>query len=300
MKLILLLLTAITVNTAWCLSIGSYNIRNFDYDQRSHTPTDKNELRNILKEINTDIIAVQEIVQRDKFFQYLKNELPEYQAVLTDCGGHHGQRVGFIYKSSEITLLSFKQDLSTVNPFATNQIRECELGSRPMGVAEFKHKKSGVHFFAISVHLKSGGNKGSLNKRYKQIEMIKKAVLSYKKEFNTKNFVIMGDFNTTEYVNTYKPYKEQYQLFVLDIEAYDLSENLGCTSYWYGGRDDGLWYPSHLDHMLVSETLITSLSMPKATTLAHCSKLKCGITRDGSMGVSFDKVSDHCPLKAEF
>ena len=63
--------------------------------------------------------------------------------------------------------------------------------------------------------------------------------------------------------------------------------------------DDGKEYPSILDHMLVSPGLITDKKATKASPLAHCQKVSCQATWDTSLGISFEEVSDHCPMVSD-
>ena len=75
----------------------------------------------------------------------------------------------------------------------------------------------------------------------------------------------------------------------------DTASELKCSSYWWGGVNDSAQYPSSLDHILISRGLSKAIS-PKAKAYGHCAKLACNITSERDMGVSFDQVSDHCPI----
>mgnify|MGYP006181700945 FL=1 len=72
MRNLLLLALFILSIPAWAgLKIASYNIRNFDYDQRANIPTDKNLLYDTIRQINPDFMAVQEIRETEKFEQFI-------------------------------------------------------------------------------------------------------------------------------------------------------------------------------------------------------------------------------------
>lgn len=293
MKVFLTLtLCTFIISAQAALRVGSYNIRNFDYDQRSHVPTNKQELAQTLKEINVDFLGVQEINQTEVFEDYIKTTFSgKYAVALTECGGAHDQRLGFVYNQSLFELVSFEEDLSVSNP---NSPRNgfCNSGSRPLAVGEFKIKKTGETFVAISLHLKSGGHPSSINKRFKQLELLNK-VIQERRNSGERDFIVMGDFNTTEYTN--RNGKEDFVKVVRKMGMEDVSANLSCTSYWWGGRQDGKQYPSQLDHILVSADFGKSAASP-AQAYGHCAKLSCSVTRERDMGVSFDEVSDHCPI----
>ncbi len=89
MKLSIFILSSFLVIQAQAaVRVATYNIRNFDYDQRSNTPTNKNHLSKILKEINFDILAVQEINKRNIFANMIDESFgSRYQTYLSECGG---------------------------------------------------------------------------------------------------------------------------------------------------------------------------------------------------------------------
>lgn len=73
MKIWTLLLSLLpTLSFAASLTVGTYNIRNFDYDERYRIKTNKPELAKIIKETQADLIAVQEINNTTEFVRYVK------------------------------------------------------------------------------------------------------------------------------------------------------------------------------------------------------------------------------------
>ena len=277
-------------NAQAALKFGSYNIRNFDYDQRSRVSTNKDKLSQTLKEIKADFLAVQEINQTQVFKNFIDREFSgKYAVALSQCGGAHGQRLGFVYDHSKFALLKFDEDLRVSNPFSEEQ-GGCYEGSRPLAIGKFKIIGTQKTFIAISVHLKSGGQDRSIKKRFKQLSIINKVIDEHRAQ-GIESFVVMGDFNSTEY--TYRGQVHgDFVKTVARMGLDDLSSNLRCTAYWWGGRRDGKQYPSQLDHILM-----TGLGNVKETrTYGHCAKLACAISPEEEMGASFDEVSDHCPV----
>ena len=56
-----LMITIFSLEAYAKLVISTYNIRNFDYDERSRVRTNKNHLYKTIKDLNADFIGVQEI-----------------------------------------------------------------------------------------------------------------------------------------------------------------------------------------------------------------------------------------------
>jgi endonuclease/exonuclease/phosphatase family metal-dependent hydrolase len=308
MRNLLLVTIFISSMQTWAaIKIASYNIRNFDYDERAQIPTDKNFLYDTISQIDPDFMAIQEINEKQKFEQFISSRFNNrYSVSLTTCGGAHGQKLGFVYDKSKFTAIGFKDDLRTSNPNQQSQAW-CNEGSRPLAVGKYLIKATGETMIAISVHLKSGGRPKSIQKRFKQIGIIGKVVAEHRAQ-GYKNFVIMGDFNSTEYIFKGKNHNK-FKMHVHKMGMQDLAADLPCTAYWWGAKDDNKQYPSMLDHILVSNEFLNKNSVaqvklqpkaqPKATTTTHCKVLSCKVTWEGELGTSFDSVSDHCPLNTE-
>lgn len=297
MRLIsLVLLLLLTSAAQAALKIASYNIRNFDYDERSRVSTNKDHLFTTIYNMSADFIAVQEINKKEIFQRFIKKHFPKrYGVALTECGGAHGQKLGFVYDKRKFKLIGFYEDLRTSNPNQQNN-SYC-TGSRPLAIGKFKMLETNEEMIAISVHLKSGGRPKSIEKRFKQINILTRVIADYKRA-GVHNFIVMGDFNSTEYILKNANYKK-FKYAVSKMGLVDLAEDVKCTSYWWGGVQDGMQHPSILDHILVSPGLITNKEDAKAKPIAHCQKLRCQATWEDGLGTSFDEVSDHCPLVSE-
>src|SRR5690606_36331051 len=116
MKLLLTLGFSLLSTNLLALTIGAYNIRNFDYVQRYRISTNKSALTSILQEVSADVLSVEEINNTLEFERYVEKNLPGYDVELTRCGGAHGQRLGFIFNTKVVDLLAFNEDLSISNP----------------------------------------------------------------------------------------------------------------------------------------------------------------------------------------
>lgn len=294
MKLLLTLGFSLLSTNLLALTIGAYNIRNFDYDQRYRISTNKSALTSILQEVSADVLSVEEINNTLEFERYVEKNLPGYDVELTRCGGAHGQRLGFIFNTKVVDLLAFNEDLSISNP---NGQGGCDTASRPMAIGLFQVKATKQRFYGITVHLKSGSHPESMRTRHAQFKVIKETILDLKKRTGVQDFFVAGDMNTTEYTNKGADYKALTKT-VSELNMIDLSANEKCTAYWWGGTDDGVEAPSLLDHVIATPGLV-KVRGARTTVAGHCKKVSCRSATPRELGISYESVSDHCPVFAK-
>ncbi len=279
--------------SAHALTIGAYNIRNFDYDERYRISTNKVELQTIISNLKADVLSVEEINNTAKFEEFVANKLPGYDTELSRCGGEHGQHLGFLYNKNTVELLSFNEDLSITAPGTPGS---CDSGSRPMAIALFRVKATKQKFYGFTVHLKSGSQPASLKKRSQQYQIIMNTMQELKAKSGVVDFYVAGDFNTTEYVSRGSDYADLNRA-VKAMGMIDLASNLKCTAYYWGGTDDGIETPSMLDHVLATPGLIKNKTAD-AKVHGHCATASCREVPIKELGISYESVSDHCPVTA--
>ena len=172
---LLALLASLSIQAS--ITIGAYNIRNFDYDERYRIRTDKPQLSVMLKNLKVDVLSVEEVVNKAEFELFITTNLPGYKVAISECGGVHGQHLGFIYNSASVDMLSFNEDLAISEP---GQAGGCNSGSRPLAIGLFQIKSNKQKFYGMTAHLKSGSDPESVNKRSMQFDIIKKIVKELK------------------------------------------------------------------------------------------------------------------------
>lgn len=288
-----LLLFLASFSTQAAITIGAYNIRNFDYDVRYKITTNKTELSSIIKNLNVDVLSIEEINNTAKWDEFVATKLPGYDTEVSRCGGAHGQHLGFLYNKNKVELLAFNEDLRVSEPGGNPG---CDTGSRPLAIGLFRIKATGQKFYGMTAHLKSGSNPSSLQKRLKQFEAIKTLVSELKAKTDVKEFYLAGDLNTTSF-NTRGPDYAQLNKVVSELGMVNLTSKVGCSAYWWGGSDDGVEDPSLLDHVIATPGLIKT-SSPRANLYGHCQKVSCRQARERDLGISYESVSDHCPITA--
>jgi endonuclease/exonuclease/phosphatase family metal-dependent hydrolase len=292
MKYVVALLFVLATFSVKALTIGAYNIRNFDYDERERIQTNKQELSHLLISLNFDVLSVEEVNNTPEFERMIATKLPNHSVTLSRCGGAHGQHLGFVFNNNTMELLSFTEDLSVSEP---GKPGACNSGSRPLAIALFKVKSTGQKFYAMTAHLKSGADAGSLQKRQKQFAIITRIVIELSNKTGVKDFSLSGDMNTTEYLGRGSDYKF-FSKMVSDLGAVDLAANAKCSAYYWGGTDDGIETPSLLDHVVVTPGLLKKQTV--AEPQAHCKKVSCREVPIAELGISYEEVSDHCPMTA--
>ena len=238
--------------------------------------------------------SVEEINNTQNWETFVKTKLPGYDTEVTRCGGEHGQRLGFLFNTKTVELLSFNEDLAISEPGTPGS---CDSGSRPLAIGLFRIKASGQKFYGMTAHLKSGSNPASLKKRAEQFDVLKKTINELRNKTGIRDLYFAGDLNTTEYLDRGADYILLTKV-VRDLGMIDLTANLKCTAYYWGGTDDGIESPSMLDHVVVTPGLIKSKGSPAAQALAHCQKVSCRQVPIKELGISYESVSDHCPVTA--
>lgn len=292
MKKLAALLPLLFTLKAQALTIGAYNIRNFDYDERSRIRTNKQELSLILESLKVDVLSVEEVNNTAEFERMIDAKLPGYAVELSRCGGQHGQHLGFVYNQNTVELLSFNEDMKISDP---GKGGGCDSGSRPLAIALFRVKATKQKFYALTAHLKAGANAGAVEKRERQLEIIKDTVNELRSKTGIKDFSIAGDMNTTEYITRGSDFKN-FTRMVSDLGMVDLMANSPCSAYWWGGTDDDIETPSLLDHIVVTPGLLKKKT--SATAHGHCQKVSCREVPIEQLGISYEQVSDHCPITA--
>ncbi|HXH31410.1 MAG TPA: endonuclease/exonuclease/phosphatase family protein [Bacteriovoracaceae bacterium] len=282
---LLILLLSSDVWAKW--SVSTYNIRNFDND-RGAGRTNLEALGKILTGSKSDVMAFEEIVNVAAFDKLISTFLPGYQTELSSCGGFGKQNLAIAFNPNLFRLVSQTEDRT----FSGSDNGAC--GSlRPVYLVTLEHKANRtMHTFAL-VHLKAGSDQRALGTRWQQYEGLKRLARKY----DNQNLILLGDFNTTGYIHRDEDYT-RFEAFMSSSKLRSTTENIGCTNYWSGNQGGDQYQPSILDHIVIQDKAISSVE--SITVGAHCAQQECRPARPAELGVSFEGVSDHCPLKVSF
>lgn len=276
------------------LTLASYNIRTFD---AKNSTTDKVELKRILKQLRADLITVEEIVNAKSFKNFMQRNFPQYGVELSKCGGRGRQKIGFLYLKNKFKLKKVYEDNRLSDP--GHIVGQYGCGRlRPALVGFFKHLKTNEDLVAIGIHLKAGGSPNNYLKRAKQYNIVAR-IVDELRIADYKNIVLMGDFNSTGFLSQDQDY-QNFKNMLKDVDMETSSEHLQCTSYWSGeNRSDKIEEPSVLDHVVYGNDIF-GMKATGVELYSHCKKALCERASVSTLGRSYAKVSDHCPVSVTF
>ena len=234
-----------------------------------------NYVAEIIEDIDIDVIAMQELDDRDLFDQ-----------MISSLDGYAGY-----YDSSWFAGLAFIYNTETVQ---VNDIYEIYTTSPywnafPRSPMVMDLNFNGVNYFLINNHFKCCGD-GSLDlnddsdeekRRYDAINLLRDYI---DENLPNQNVIVLGDLND----DIAEPQiNNVFQLIINDpnYEFVDYHIALGSSSDWSFPN-----WPSHLDHILVSDELFDELAYSQVETI----KLDQYI--DGGWNEYDYNISDHRPV----
>lgn len=246
------------------LDVVTWNIEHFP-KSGSNTIT---LLKEMINTMDADIIAVQEI-ESTANFNTLISELTEYEGVIAPGSG---QRVGYIYKPSEIVSFGTPTELFTDD--------NCAF-PRPALKTTITHV-SGEIVTLINVHLKCCDD-GPTNSCPSSIERRKSAASKLKNYIDTTlptgSVIVLGDYNEDI---TEPEGNGVFTSIINDSDNYkfaDMPIATGSTSNFSYSS-----WPSHLDHMLITNELFDNLDEVRTIRFNVCESQY------------FNNVTDHYPV----
>ena len=270
------------------LRVVSWNLANFRGRESGH---DLDRIRAVVDALDPDVIAVQEIKDRDA----LAALLPGWELVLSDKGGRGHQLLGVAYRPERVELLA-----SAEHP-------ELSLGGRvrPAVSAHLRARGgevAGPDLWLVVVHLKAMPDSVALRREQWQELRALATALGSDPAHPDDDLLIVGDFNTTGPPGSGAagPGIEQADLAGVLTEAglRRLSNATGCTAYYDGARRDAWKEPSEID-LVWARGLAESLD-PEAQVHAgtHCVASRCEAMRSTEAYPvrDYESVSDHCPV----
>lgn len=214
----------------------------------------------IIENMNADVIAVQEINSISNF-NTLVDGLVGWEGQIINLSG--SLDIGYLYKTSEISVVSdAKVSVSSVSP-------------RPPVEITLKHK-DGLEVTLLNIHLKCCGGSSNISRRATASAAIKDYI---DQNLPNDNVILLGDFNGG--INT-----SPFDNFRTDVDNYlfaDAEIEAGSQSNWSYPS-----WPSHLDHILITNELVDNLVAVKTLRLNVC------------LSNYLSVVSDHRPVMATF
>lgn len=229
------------------LELVTWNLENFPVSFQT-----RSQVKQMIEMLNPDLIAVQEI-RSEVDFESLVADLQGWEGdVLTV--GNSTQRLAYLYKTSELTLLEPIKNLFEAN---TEEYNEAFTSVRRPIHGRFLHK-NGLSFEVINVHLKCCN--GSEDRRRKAMDLIKQKIDT---DWAQQPVVVLGDFND-ELVDD----DNVFDVFLNDPVNYQFTTlpiAQGSSSFWSYPS-----WPSHLDHILITDELFNRVMNTSTLRFSAC------------------------------
>ena len=262
----------LTFGTDSTLEVMTWNIEWFPKKQQ----TTVDYVKTIIENLKVDVIAIQEIDDRAAFQQML-DDLVGWDGY---CVNGQYQGLGYVYNTNTV-------NISRIYEICTSNSHEL-----PRSPLVMEMTFNGQNFVIINNHLKCCGN-GYLNTNDPEDEENRRLMgcnlldMYISTNFPDDNVIVLGDMNdeiTDETANNV------FKTFINKPDEYrfiDMGIAEGSTANWSYPS-----WPSHLDHILVSNELFDEFEDENAVTTT----IKIGYHLSGGF-YQYDKyISDHRPV----
>jgi len=226
------------------LDIVTWNIERFPKSNQQTI----NGVAELINNSRVDIIALQEIHEPD-LLQDIIDLTPGWEYKYYDVRGDI--ELAYLYKTSEIIDIS---NLSIIYPDNTSAFY------RQPVLTTIEHA-NGQILTLINIHLKCCGGTNNVNRRKEASILLKKYVDD---NMPDDKVIILGDWNDELSETNNNP----FQNFLDDTKNYyfsDLEIDQGPTTYYSYPS-----WPSHLDHILVTNELFDNLKSVTTLSFNQC------------------------------
>ncbi len=298
--LIVLLPLFVFAQNSTTLEVGSFNIEwfpckddgemmkqygiNLRYPPEGNA-TDTTALFALLKELDIELLGVQEIVDTKLFGELAKRHLgEEFEFVYAPGGGD--QKVGFLYDSSVLELVGTAEMYSSVQLSPDSRLRPALRGY-------FKTKPDGFDFHAIVLHLKASPRGWDL--REQQWNALEEILSELPEKTGDADIILVGDMNnvTDRREEEFMPLMRQLGYHWASGEAPGLP-----TNYWQPDWKVQRIQESAIDHIMVSGDA-------KVEYVENSIRVGGMCAADSAEYVDnfpdyYNNISDHCPVFATF
>ena len=283
------------------IEVGTFNIRffpcNFDgemmkeYDiQLTYPPTgsstDTTMLFNLLKNLDIEVLGVQEIVDPPLFEAMAKRHLGEnFEFIYAQAESK--QKVGILYDKSAVQLIGEPKNYPEIALDMPNRLR-------PALMAYFKSIPDGFDFHVIVVHLKS-------SPKYYDVRQAQWAVLTNiikqipNDETKDGDIILLGDFNHVSDM--------RWGEFLPIIDSLDFYWTVGTdtsviSSYWRPDWQKPELKASNIDQVFISRDATEEFKPASFKVGGLCAGRRAEIS--GEFPEYYQKISDHCPVYVSF
>ena len=248
--------------------------------------TDLVALFELLKKLDIELLAVQEIVDPKMFADSAKKYLGEhFNFVYAPSEG--SQKIGFLYDSSILQIVGSPKTYMQVALSNDSRLRPA------LGVY-FKSLPSGFDFHAIVVHLKASPRGWDLRK--KQWSILEEILTELPKESGDDDVILLGDFNNVSKLKT-----AEFDTIMQKTNFYRATQELGngFSDYWQPDYKKERIEGSLIDHIFISDNAKIEYIENSTKVGGMCAEHSFEYVED-SIPDYYYKISDHCPVYTSF
>ncbi len=236
------------------LEIATWNIEHFP-----KTGNTTKELASIIKKMNVDLIAIQEVTSKEKL-DALDKLLPDYKAVIMTTQNIH---LACLYKKSEIVI--------NENPYKILKDKTYEFAGRTPYVLPIHSNATNLDILLINNHFKATTHrddtpkkiKETIKRRRKSCQLLKQWI---DENHSKDNVIVLGDLNDEI---TDEKAENVFQVFLDDTENYHFADRKLALpknkQYWSYPS-----FPSHIDHILITNELFDNEDTTYTYTFQEC------------------------------
>ncbi len=232
----------------------------------------KDSAKTVITRLNADIYAVEEIAD-DVLFAQMVSELPGYNYILSEATSYPNdtegtkQKVGFIYKTSTVAVVSSKALLTSIHPYynggddsaltdypVADKTRFFASGRLPfMMTANITIDGQSEPYHIVALHARANGSSGAQDRydmRKYDVEVLKDSLDAH---YANANIILLGDYNddvdvTVADVNTTV---SSFESYASDTQNYTIVSKVlseaGLRSY--------VFRENMIDHITISNEL---------------------------------------------
>ncbi len=229
------------VGSAATLEIATWNLEYFP--QLSDETI--NAVKDLIRDLDIDIFAVQEIASISGFEQLL-DSLPDYNGQLSSDQYSDGsyQKTGFIYKTALFSVSNLQMlDIQASNVYGTAFPRLPFSGYFSVK----KGSQTVFDFQLVVLHLKAYGDQENIERRKLAAQQIETYISSQIQGGADTDFIVLGDWNDSA---TDAPESNIFQPFFDKPLSYNL-----LTANLPGQYSYILYSQSMIDHILVTDSV---------------------------------------------
>jgi len=245
------------------LEVVTFNIESFP--KQGSLTTDA--VAKLIKAIDPDIVALQEITSRASFNTLLAM-LPGWtgQYYLID---NSDWNLAYLFKTSEIEYNSLSAKLLFTDDFYAFP--------RPPMEVQISHRPTGITTYLINLHLKCCGGTDNIARRRDAAQKLDNYIETSR---GSDPVIVLGDWN--DEIAVTPPASHPFYLFISNETDYSFADMAIATgtSLWWSYPS----WPSHIDHIMVTNELFSRVDTTVTYKPEPCYPLYSSL------------ISDHRPV----